>query len=165
MAPPGGIQGCGSPLELPFTRERGRKGGFSGPVQRGDVMTERRSPRLSPARWELPVLDVASPPSTLTLRPCLRAAEVAARAGQSSALLLLVLLSPLSLSGCPGPRSRGGAGHSTSAPDAAWRGARREGGRARVGGRRAGRRAGAREGRRRGRRVSHGPGRPGDVDA
>lgn len=37
-----------TPGASPFTRERGRKGGFSGPVQRGDVMTERRSPRLSP---------------------------------------------------------------------------------------------------------------------
>lgn len=62
-------------------------------------------PPLSPPSWGLPVLDVASPPSTLTLRACLRVAEVAARAGRSCVLLLLVLLWPPSLSGRLGSRS------------------------------------------------------------
>lgn len=101
----------------------------SASVQRGDVRTERLfSPPLPPPP-ELPVPDVASPPSTLTLRACVRAAEVAAR---SSALLLLGLLPPLSLSGFLGLRSRPGARPSTSAPDAARQGVRREGGLARV---------------------------------
>lgn len=67
------------------------------------------SPPLSPPSLGLPVLDVASPPSTLTLRACLRAAEVAARAGRSSALPLLVVPWPPSPSGCLGRRSRRGA--------------------------------------------------------
>ncbi|ELK05876.1 hypothetical protein PAL_GLEAN10017364 [Pteropus alecto] len=79
-------------------------------------MTKRRSPRPLPLP-ELPVLDVASPPSTLTLRACVRAAEVSARAGRSS-VLLLGLLSLLSLSRCPGRPKGRGAGPSTSAPDA-----------------------------------------------
>lgn len=79
--------------------ERARRGrrrrGFCSPIQRGDVTAGRRfSPPLplTPPHSKLPVLDVASPPSTLSLRACLRAAEVAARAGRTSALLLLVIL-------------------------------------------------------------------------
>lgn len=83
-----------------------RRGGSCGPAQRGDFNRARHfSPSLSPPSWGLPVLDVASPPSTLTLRACLRVAEVAARAGRSCVLLLLVLLWPPSLSGRLGSRS------------------------------------------------------------
>lgn len=83
--------GSNAPWELHHQRAGKQRGGFGGPVLRGDVMTERRSsPPISPP-LELPVLDVASPPSSLTLRACVRAAEVAARAGRSSALLLLEL--------------------------------------------------------------------------
>lgn len=65
---------------------------------------------------------MASPPSTLTLRACVRAAEVAARASRSSALLLLGLLSLPSRSRCLGRPSGPGARPSSSAPDAALRG-------------------------------------------
>ncbi|KAL4674547.1 hypothetical protein H8959_018481 [Pygathrix nigripes] len=118
MVPPGGTK---SPAHSGnFALELERRSGFCGPAQRGDVTTECRfSPPLPPP------------------------AEVAARAGRSSELLLLVLLWPPSLSGCLELLNRRGVGHSTSEADAARRRAGREGGRSRVGGRRAGRRAGA----------------------
>lgn len=110
MAPPGGRQGTTTHPEKLITREQERRGGSCGPGQRGDVSRARHfSPPLSPLSWGLPVLDVASPPSTLTLRACLRAAEVAARAGRGCVLLLLVLPWPPSLSGNLGLRSRRGA--------------------------------------------------------
>jgi hypothetical protein len=132
------------------------------------VVTSRQdavSPRLLPPPSELPVLDVASPPSTLTLRACLRVAEVAARAGRGCALLPLVLLWPPSLSGSLGLRSSPGAGRSTPEAHAAPRGVWREGGRARVVGRRARGRAGARGGKEAGAAGQPRAGRPGDVDA
>ena len=85
-------EGSSSPQKLHHPRARRKGLASGGPVQSGDVMTERRFSTPPPARLELPVPDVASPPSTLTLRAYLRAAEVAARAGRSSGLLILALL-------------------------------------------------------------------------
>lgn len=110
MAPPGGVPATTHPGKLIAQEQERRKDRSRGPAQRGDVTRARHfSPPLSPPSLGLPVLDVAPPPSTLTLRACLRAAEVAARAGRSCALLLLVLLWPRSLPGRLGLRSRRGA--------------------------------------------------------
>lgn len=161
MAPPGGRRGTTTHPGRLITREQERRSGSCCPAQRGDVSRARHFSRLcSPLSLGLPVLDVASPPSTLTLRACLRVAEVAARAGRSCVLLLLVLLWPPSLSGRLGSRSRRVARGSQpfGSPRSSARG---------LAGRRASAwpraprgRAGAREGKRRGRRVSRGPGRP-----
>lgn len=110
MAPPGGRQGSTTHPGTFITEAQERRGDSCGPAQHVDVTRARHlSPPLSaPLSLGLPVLDVASPPSTLTLRACLRVAEVAARAGRSCVLLLLVLWPP-SLSGRLRSRSRRGA--------------------------------------------------------
>lgn len=128
-------------------------------------MTERRSPRLSPR----PLGAASTRRGVTALYPYFASVFACGGGGGAGRSELCVAASgapvaavAVRLSWTAEQRRRG---PQHSEPDAAWRGARREGGRARVGGRRAGRRAGAGEGRRRGRRVSRGPGRPGDVDA
>ena len=165
MAPPGGTKGPAHPWSF-FTSELGKRGGFGGPVQSGDVMTERRfSPPLP-----CPPGAASTRRGVTALYPyfaCVFACGGGGGAGRSE-LRVACFGCSCRCRRCPAVLDRRADEAPAPAPQHRTRlgaGPRREGGRARVGGCRAGRRAGARKGKRRGRRVSRGPGRPGDVDA